>query len=71
MKRIPFRIPSPRLVSLRQGGYLAVVTAAAIAIVLFLNLIVGQLPTHLKELDLSDNQLYEISDTSRDFTDVR
>lgn len=67
MKRIPFRIPSPRLVSLRRGGYLAVVTAAAIAIVLFLNLIVGQLPTHLKELDLSDNQLYEISDTSRDF----
>ena len=53
--------------SLRQGGYLATVTAAVIALVVLVNLIVGQLPSNLTELDLTDNSLYEISDTSRDF----
>ena len=53
--------------SLRQGGYLAAVTAAVAALVLLVNLIVGQLPSNLTEFDLTDNSLYDISDTSRDF----
>ena len=36
------------------------------AIVIFINLIVGQLPTHLLEFDLSDKQLYTVTDTSRE-----
>ena len=40
--------------SLRQGGYLAAVTAAVIALVVLVNLIVGQLPSNLTELDLTD-----------------
>ena len=57
--------PSPN--ALRQGGYLAAVTAAVVALVLFVNLIVGQLPSHLTEFDLTDNSLYEISGTSQEF----
>ena len=53
--------------SLRQGGYLAAVTAAVAALVLLVNLIVGQLPSNLTEFDLTDNSLYDFSDTSRDF----
>ena len=52
---------------LRQGGYLAAVTAVAAAIVLFVNLIVGQLPSNLLEFDLSDHKLYAVSDTSVEF----
>ena len=52
---------------LRQGGYLAATTAIVVAIVIFINLIVGQLPTHLLEFDLSDKQLYTVSDTSKEF----
>lgn len=52
---------------LRQGGYLAAVTAVAAAIVLFVNLIVGQLPSNLLEFDLSDHKLYTVSDTSVEF----
>lgn len=53
--------------SLRQGGYLAGVTAGVLAVVILLNLMVGQLPSNWKEFDLTDNSLYEITDTSKDF----
>lgn len=51
--------------ALRRGGYLAGVTAAAVAVVVLLNLIVGQLPSHLREFDMTDNSLYAVSDASR------
>ncbi len=53
--------------ALRQGGYLAAVTGAVTALVVLINLIMGQLPSHLTEFDLTDNSLYEISDTSVEF----
>ena len=53
--------------ALARGGYLAGITVAAVALVLVINLIAGQLPSHLKEFDLTDNQIYEVSDTSKDF----
>ena len=56
-----------RRASLRRGGYLAGVTVAAVAVVLLVNMIVGQLPSHLREIDMTDNSLYEVSDTSREF----
>lgn len=52
---------------LRQGGWLAATTAVVIAIVVMVNLIVGELPTHMKEFDLSGNQLYTVSDASKEF----
>lgn len=48
----------------RQGTYAAGITAAVVAIVVILNLIVGQLPTSVKEFDMTDKGLYTISDTS-------
>lgn len=51
----------------KQGTYAAGITAVVIAIVVILNLIVGQLPTDWKEFDISGNQLYTISDTSKDY----
>ncbi len=53
--------------SSRQGTYAAGVTAVVIAIVIVLNLIVGQLPSNLREIDLTDNRLYTVSDTSADY----
>lgn len=37
------------------------------ALVVALNLMVGQLPSSVTEKDLTDNSLYEITDTSREF----
>lgn len=51
----------------RQGTYAAGITAVVIAIVVILNLIVSQLPTEWKEFDISGNQLYTVSDTSKDY----
>ena len=59
--------PAVNSKALRQGGYLAAVTAAVIALVVLINLVVGQLPSNVTEFDLTDNSLYEITDTSRDF----
>ena len=41
--------------SLRQGGYLAGVTAGVLAVVVLVNLMMGQLPSNWKEFDLTDN----------------
>lgn len=40
--------------ALRQGGYLAAVTAAVVALVVLINLVVGQLPSNYTEFDLTD-----------------
>lgn len=53
--------------SSRQGTYAAGVSAVVIAIVIVLNLIVGQLPSNILEADISDNRLYTVSDTSIDY----
>lgn len=53
--------------SFGRGGYLAGVSLLALALVILFNLIVGQLPSNWLEFDLTDNGLYEISDTSREF----
>lgn len=51
----------------RQGTYAAGMTVVVIAIVIFLNLIVGQLPSNLVQFDITDNKLYTISNTSVDY----
>ena len=59
--------PAVNSKALRQGGYLAAVTAAVVALVVLINLVVGQLPSNYTEFDLTDNSLYEITDTSKEF----
>lgn len=56
-----------RRAALYRGGYLAAVTALAVALVIVINLIAGQLPSHIREFDLTDNSLYEVSETSQTF----
>ena len=51
----------------RWGGVRAGVTALAVALAVVVNLAAGQVPANVRELDVSDNQLYEVSDTSRAF----
>ena len=50
--------------SFRNGSYSAGIIAIVIAIVVVINMIIGQLPTDLLNIDLSENNLYEISDVS-------
>ena len=50
--------------SSRRGTYAAAVSVIVVAIVVFLNLIIGQLPSNVLAFDISDNSLYEISYTS-------
>lgn len=50
-----------------NGTYTALVTVIVIAIVIFLNLIIGQLPSNVTEFDISDNSMYTVSYTSEEF----
>lgn len=51
----------------RWGGVKAGITAVVLAIAVVLNLAAGQAPAVVRELDVSDDRLYEVSQTSRDF----
>ena len=50
-----------------HGIYSVGLTAVVVAIVVVLNLIVGQLPEKYRNIDVSNTKIYEITDTSRDF----
>lgn len=50
----------------RNGVYSAGLVCIVIAIVVVINLIAGQMPDSLKNIDLSDTHIYDISDTSTD-----
>lgn len=52
-------------VSSRQGSYSVAMSAVVIGIIIFINLIAGKLPSSLKQIDISTNNIYEITDTSR------
>lgn len=53
----------------KQGSYSVGLTALVIAIVVLINLIVGQLPSQVRQIDISTNNIYEITDTSRELLD--
>ncbi len=50
----------------RNGSYSVGLIAVAIGIVVVINLIAGQLPESVRNIDISDNRIYEITDTSKD-----
>ena len=64
MKKIKEILKSPQL---RYGTYSAVVTVAAIVIVVIVNMIASRFSGTIDGIDLSSNKIYEISDTSKDF----
>ena len=49
----------------RNGSLSVGVIVLVTAIVIVVNLIAGQLPEKVKNIDISDNRIYEISDKSR------
>lgn len=53
-------------VTSRYGSYSLGAIALVIAIVIVANLIVGQLPETLRNVDLSDSKIYDISEISRE-----
>ncbi len=50
-----------------HGIYSVGLTAVVIAIVVVVNLIVGQIPEQYRNIDVSNTKIYEITDTTRDF----
>ena len=50
----------------KNGSYSVGLIVLVIAIVIVINMIAGQLPESVRNLDISDNRIYEISDTSRE-----
>ena len=51
--------------SLKNGSYSMGITAIVIAVLVVINLIVGQIPEKYKNLDVSSTKIYEISKTSK------
>lgn len=51
----------------KHGTYSVGLTAVVVAIVVVVNLIIGQLPEQYRNIDVSSTKIYEISDISRDF----
>lgn len=52
---------------LRYGTYSTVITAVVIGIVIVINMIASQFSDTIGSIDLSDNKIYEITDTSKTF----
>lgn len=50
----------------KNGSYSVGMMVIVVAIAIIVNLIVGQLPEGVRNIDISDNRIYEISDTSRE-----
>ena len=51
----------------KSGSYSVGVIAAAILIVIVINLIVNALPSNVTKFDLSFNQMYSLTDTTKEF----
>lgn len=51
---------------LKNGSFSLAVTAIVLAIIVVINLIIGQLPSGLLTLDLSETGIFSISDTSKE-----
>ena len=53
----------------RNGSYSVGLTVIVIAIIVVLNLVIGQLPESLRNIDVSSTKIYEISDITTDLLD--
>ena len=54
------------VVQLKNGSFSLVVTAIVLAIIVVVNLIIGQLPSKLLNWDLSETGIFSVSDTSKE-----
>lgn len=53
-------------VSSRHGSYSVGLVVIVVAIAVVVNLVAGQLPENIRNIDISDNRLYEITDVSKE-----
>ena len=53
----------------RNGSYSVGLTVIVIAIIIVLNLVIGQLPESMRNIDVSSTKIYEISDTTTELLD--
>lgn len=53
--------------TIRRGTIAATAVAVIVALVVVLNLIVGQLPSNVRQIDISDKRIYTVSDTAKDY----
>ncbi len=51
---------------LKNGSFSLAMTAIVLAIIVVINLIIGQLPTKLLNWDLSETGIFSVSDTSKE-----
>lgn len=51
----------------KMGVMSAGTVAIVVVVVVLLNILVGNLPTNITEIDLTGNRLYEVSDVSKDY----
>lgn len=51
----------------RRGAYSAAASAIAIAVVILLNTLMGNISANISQIDLTGNDLYDITDVSRDY----
>lgn len=49
----------------RHGSFSTVLVAIVVGIAIIFNLIVGQLPENIRNVDISNNKIYDITDTSK------
>lgn len=50
----------------KHGSYSIMISAVVIAIVIVVNMILGQLPAGVRNIDMSSTKIYDISDTSKE-----
>lgn len=50
----------------KHGSYSVGMTVLVVAVIIVLNLVVGQIPEAYKNIDVSSTKIYDISDTSKD-----
>lgn len=52
--------------TLRSGAYTAVISAALVAVLVFVNLIMTALPANIVKLDMTSNGMFSLGDTTRE-----
>ncbi len=49
----------------RMGGYSVLITAIVLAVIIVLNIAVGALPSSIRQIDVSSNEIFSISDQTK------
>ena len=59
-------LPQKNIKLLKRGSYSLVLTVVVVAAAIFLNLLIGELPSSFTKIDVSDNKLYTVGDQTKE-----